>query len=84
LAGSAELHTTVHPFILRGVNLLGMDSLRVPNVRRREIWQRLRQDLPLDKLEQTIRLVPMSQLPGLAPDILAGKVRGRTVVDVNA
>jgi acrylyl-CoA reductase (NADPH) len=84
LAGGAELHTTVHPFILRGVNLLGIDSLRVPNGRRREIWQRLRQDLPLDKLEQTISVVPMSKLPGLAAEILAGKVRGRTVVDVNA
>jgi acrylyl-CoA reductase (NADPH) len=84
LAGGAELHTTVHPFILRGVNLLGIDSLRVPNAQRREIWARLRRDLPLDKLAQIMSLVPLSRLPDMAPDILAGKVRGRTVVDVNA
>lgn len=84
LAGGAELHTTMHPFILRGVNLLGIDSLRVPNPRRREIWQRLRQDLPLDKLDQALHVVPMSHLSELAPEILAGKIRGRTVVDVNA
>jgi acrylyl-CoA reductase (NADPH) len=84
LAGGAELHTTVHPFILRGVNLLGIDSLRVPNARRRAIWARLLQDLPFDKLDQAVQVIPMSQLPGLASEILAGKVRGRTVVDVNA
>ena len=84
LAGGAELRTTVHPFILRGVNLLGIDSLRVPNPQRREIWSRLRRDLPLDKLEQAMSVVPMSRLPDLAPQILAGNVRGRTVVDVNA
>lgn len=84
LAGGAELRTTVHPFILRGVNLLGIDSLRVPNARRRAIWQRLQRDLPLAKLDEAIQVVPLSKLPSLGPDILAGKVRGRTVVDVNA
>lgn len=84
LAGGVELRTTVHPFILRGVNLLGIDSLRVPNARRRAIWQRLQRDLPLAKLDEAIQVVPLSKLPSLGPDILAGKVRGRTVVDVNA
>jgi acrylyl-CoA reductase (NADPH) len=84
LAGGAELHTTMHPFILRGVNLLGIDSLRVPNERRREIWQRLQHDLPMEKLEQAMSVISLSKLPTLADEILAGKVRGRTVVDVNA
>src|SRR5579871_6825678 len=52
LAGGASLNTTVHPFILRGVNLLGIDSGRVPNARRREIWARISIDLPLNLLDQ--------------------------------
>lgn len=83
-AGGAELHTTVFPFILRGVNLLGIDSLHLPQERRRQIWTRIARDLPLDLLDRTIEVVPLGDLPARAEAITRGQVRGRTVVDVNA
>jgi acrylyl-CoA reductase (NADPH) len=83
-AESGELHTTVFPFILRGVNLLGIDSLRTPPARRREVWQRLAHDLPLDVLDGIIRVAPLGDLPALAGEILAGHIQGRTVIDVTA
>jgi acrylyl-CoA reductase (NADPH) len=82
LAGGSDLPTTVIPFLLRGVNLLGIDSVMCPYQPRVETWQRLAQDLPLDKLETIIDEVPLSALPGLAPKILSGAVRGRTVVKI--
>lgn len=83
LAGGAALNTTVFPFILRGVNLLGIDSSRMPNARRREIWARLRRDLPLDLLDNLTVMAPFDKVIALGEQILAGKVRGRVVVDVN-
>jgi acrylyl-CoA reductase (NADPH) len=83
LAGGAELRTTVHPFILRGVSVLGIDSLRAPQARRRAVWARLARDLPLDTLERIIQLVPLRDVPTLATEILAGRVRGRTVVEIH-
>ena len=83
LAGSPSLNTTVFPFILRGVNLLGMDSARVPNARRREIWARLVRDLPVSLLDSMIVVAPLEKVFALGEQILAGKVRGRVVVDVN-
>jgi acrylyl-CoA reductase (NADPH) len=83
LAGGNELPVTVLPFILRGVNLLGIDSSMKSLADRREAWQRLARDLPLDKLDSMTSVVGLHELPSLANDILAGKVRGRTVVDVN-
>lgn len=83
LAGSNQLPVTVLPFILRGVNLLGIDSSMKSLADRREAWQRLARDLPLDKLDAMTSVVGLHELPSLADDILAGKVRGRTVVDVN-
>lgn len=83
LAGSNQLPVTVLPFILRGVNLLGIDSSMKSLADRREAWQRLARDLPLDKLDAMTTVVGLHELPSLAGDILAGKVRGRTVVDVN-
>jgi acrylyl-CoA reductase (NADPH) len=82
-AGGPELNTTVLPFILRGANLLGIDSFHLPNARRRQIWARIARDLPLDKLDRTIKVIPLGELPGRADEILRGQVRGRTVVDVN-
>jgi len=84
LAGGAKLEHTVIPFILRGVNLLGIDSVMCPTPRRIAAWQRLRSDLPLEQLEAMTVDVTLGQIPALAADILAGKVRGRVVVDVNA
>jgi acrylyl-CoA reductase (NADPH) len=82
IAGGAEVPTTVQPFILRGVSLLGIDSLRVPQARRRAIWARLEHDLPLDLLERMLRVVPLAEVATVAPQILGGQVRGRTVVEV--
>ena len=82
LAGGSDLPTTVIPFLLRGVNLLGIDSVMCPKGLRVEAWQRLARDLPLDKLDRMTDEVPLSKIAELAPKILGGTVRGRTVIDV--
>ena len=84
LAGGNELQSTVLPFLLRGVNLLGIDSVMCPQDRRRKAWARLASDLPMEKLESMINVIGLSDLLGIGDEILKGKVRGRTVVDVNA
>jgi acrylyl-CoA reductase (NADPH) len=84
LAGGSDLPATVIPFLLRAVNLLGIDSVMCPREERIEAWRRLVRELPLDRLERMTRTVPLSALPELAPQILKGEVRGRTVVDVQA
>jgi acrylyl-CoA reductase (NADPH) len=83
LAGGGDLNTTVYPFILRGVSLLGIDSVMCPKAKRIEAWQRLAQDLPKTMLETAMQRVGLSAVQALAPEILAGRVRGRVVVDVN-
>jgi acrylyl-CoA reductase (NADPH) len=83
LAGGSKLEHTVIPFLLRGVNLLGIDSVMCPRSRRIEAWNRLRSDLPLDKLEALTVVARLDEVPKFATEILAGKVRGRIVVDVN-
>jgi acrylyl-CoA reductase (NADPH) len=84
LAGGAAFNGTVFPFILRGVNLLGIDSVRVPNARRREIWARLMRDLPMSVLDQVITVEPIAKIFELGEQIVGGKTRGRVVIDVNA
>ena len=84
LAGGNKLETTVIPFLLRGVNLLGIDSVMCLMPRRREIWRRLATDLRMDKLDSMITDATLADLPRLAGDILKGQVRGRIVVDVSA
>jgi len=84
LAGGPALNTTVFPFILRGVTMLGIDSTRVPNARRREIWARLARDLEMRALDSMIVEAPLEKVFALGEQILAGKIRGRVVVDVNA
>jgi acrylyl-CoA reductase (NADPH) len=84
LAGGSDLPATVIPFLLRGVNLLGIDSVMCPSEERRAAWQRLARDLPLDRLERMIEMVPLAAVPDLASRILEGGLRGRTVIDVNA
>ncbi len=84
LAGGAGLPATVIPFLLRGVNLLGIDSVMQPYENRLRAWQRVATDLPMDKLEAMIQPATLSDLPQLGADILAGQVKGRVVVDVNA
>ena len=83
-AGGARLPASVMPFILRGVNLLGIDSVMQPYQNRLKAWERLASDLPMDKLEAMITPATLSDLPRLGVDILKGQVRGRIVVDVNA
>jgi acrylyl-CoA reductase (NADPH) len=83
LAGGNDLPTTVIPFLLRGVNLLGIDSVMCPQERRVEAWQRLARDLPLDRLDRMIEEIPLSHVAQLAPRILGGQLRGRTVIDVH-
>lgn len=84
LAGGANLATTVFPFILRGVSILGIDSVRVSSARRREIWARLATDLDRGLLDEMIDIQPIGRIFELGDQILKGQVRGRTVIDVNA
>ena len=84
LAGGAGLPATVIPFLLRGVNLLGIDSVMQPYENRLRAWERVARDLPMDKLEAMIQPATLADLPELGAAILKGQVKGRVVVDVNA
>tara|TARA_Y100000385_G_C13074930_1_gene630938 strand:+ start:1082 stop:2071 length:990 start_codon:yes stop_codon:yes gene_type:complete len=84
LAGGAKLPATVIPFLLRGVNLLGIDSVMQPYESRLRAWERIASDLPMAKLEDMILPAVLSDLPKFGKDILNGQVQGRIVVDVNA
>lgn len=84
LAGGTSLNTTVLPFILRGVRLLGVDSVMCPRPRREAAWARLASDFPAELLDRVTRTVPLAALPAVAEEIMQGRVRGRVVVDVNA
>lgn len=84
LAGDVELPTTVMPFILRGVQLLGIDSVLCPPEPRRNAWKRLAGDLPVAALDRATQVVALAEVPRLAEAIIAGQVRGRVVVDPNA
>lgn len=81
-AGGNDFATTVLPFILRNVNLLGIDSAMVPFAARKVTWGRLARDLPMDKLDAMTTVVALNDLPDLASKILKGQVRGRVVVDL--
>jgi len=84
LAGGSALPATVIPFLLRGVNLLGIDSVMRPYPDRVRAWGRIARDLPMAKLETMIRPATLADLPALGAAILKGQVQGRVVVDVNA
>ena len=83
LAGGSELQTTVFPFILRGVNLLGINSGTAPAEQRAELWARLARDLPPDLLDGLTQVISLAETPEFAHQIIDGQVRGRVVVDVN-
>ncbi len=83
LAGGADLPTTVHPFILRGVDLAGVESVRCPTPIRREAWQRLATGLRPELLDEMTVEVDLGELPALGEEILAGRTRGRVVVAVS-
>lgn len=84
LAGGAGLPASVVPFLLRAVNLLGIDSVMRPYEDRVRAWSRIAADLPMDKLTGMVVPARLADLPELGKAILAGEVRGRVVVDVNA
>ncbi len=82
LAQGMDLATSVAPFILRGVTLAGIDSVMAPKSRRIEAWARLARDLDKAALASMTVTRPIADAPSLAPDILAGKVRGRVVLEI--
>jgi NADPH2:quinone reductase len=83
LAGGAELKTTVMPFILRGVNLLGINSVLTPRATRLEVWRRIAGDLRPAQLDRICtRVVPFAALPEQFDDYLKGRVTGRAVVKI--
>ena len=82
IAGGGALATHVAPFILRGVNLLGINSVLVPYEERLEIWRRLAQDLPKPMLESIIQEAALDDVFSLADQILSGQVKGRLVIRV--
>ncbi len=84
LAESANLPTTVMPFILRGVTLYGIDSVMAPMAPRRKAWARLARDLDAGILDAVATDIVLADAPDIAADVLAGKIKGRLVVDVNA
>ncbi len=81
LASGFKLETTVMPFLLRGINLLGIDSSTCPRRRRLVAWKRLAKELPLDKLVSITNTAGLAELPDLAGKILQGQVKGRIVID---
>lgn len=84
LAGGAGLPGSVMPFILRGVTLRGIDSVMAPMARRQRAWDALAELIDQDKLATIYTTEPLANVPRLASDILAGKIKGRVVIDVNA
>ena len=82
LAGGADLPAKVVPFLLRAVNLLGIDSVMQPYAARVEAWERIARDLPMDRLETMIVPATLEDLPALGERILKGGMRGRVVVEV--
>ncbi len=83
LAQGMDFPATVAPFILRGVTLYGINSVSTPRPKREAVWQRLATDLSLEKLDAMTQEISLSRAISIAPEILAGQVRGRLVVDVN-
>jgi acrylyl-CoA reductase (NADPH) len=82
LADSMNLPATMAPFILRGITLYGISSVLSPMKKRRSVWARLTQDLDLEELERMSSEIGFDELPKAALEILAGRIRGRTVVKI--
>ena len=77
-----DLPTSVAPFILRGVKLIGVDSVMCPKPRREQAWARLAKDLDMSKLDALTTHITLDDVIATGADIIAGKVRGRVVVDI--
>ena len=84
LAQGLDLPTSVAPFILRGISLLGIESVYMPMARRLKAWERLAQDLDVKKLAAMTKTIKLADVQSAADDILAGKVRGRIVVEIGS
>jgi acrylyl-CoA reductase (NADPH) len=84
MAAGNELTTSVFPFILRNVSLLGINSTQTPMPLAREAWRRLGELVPADRLEALSKVEPMSKLHELSERLLGGREHGRVVIDVNA
>ncbi|WP_422073617.1 MDR family oxidoreductase [Tranquillimonas rosea] len=82
LTGGTDLPAKIVPFLLRGVNLLGIDSVMQPQDARARAWRRIAQELPLDMLEEMVQTAALADVPRLGAEILEGRLRGRVVVDV--
>ena len=82
LAQGMDLPASVAPFLLRGISLLGIDSVMAPKALRLEAWGRIARDLDLDKLAAMTRTIPLDAVIPAGAEILAGQVRGRTVVEI--
>lgn len=81
-ASGVELNATVIPFLLRGINLLGIDSGASPFPERETAWKRLAKEMPMDKLDGMTSVAGLADLPDLAKSILKGEIKGRTLIDV--
>ncbi len=84
LAAGTSLNTTVLPFILRGVSLLGVDSVNCPMPLRQEVWRRLAGDMRPAHLKEITRTIPFAELPSVFDKFIGAQIRGRVVVDLNA
>lgn len=84
LAGGTDLPTTVIPFLLRGINLLGIDSVMQPREHRIAVWERIARDLDLEKLDAMTTAAGLADLPRLGAEILKGQVAGRIIIDPSA
>jgi len=82
LVGSPDLNMNVYPFILRSVRLLGIDSVQVPMEPREMVWKRLAGEWKPDHLEETVTEITLEELDNKIDEILAGKVKGRVVVNL--
>ncbi len=82
LAQGLDLPTSVAPFILRGISLLGIESVYMPMPRRLQAWERLARDIDMKKLASMTHTIRLADIPRAAEDILAGKIRGRLVVEI--
>ena len=83
LVASAELHTTIYPFILRGVRLVGVDCAECPIDIRRELWEKLAREWKIDKLDAITQVIALDEVGEYVDRMLAGGSRGRVVVDLS-
>ena len=82
LTGGSELHTTVMPFILRAIRMVGVEVTTCPVPLRKKAWARLARELPEGHLEQIFKVIPLEEVPVYAEKLLAGRIKGRVVVDL--